>query len=379
MSRPHFVHLGYPPAREATRQQEEETTRSTAREGVLRLARLTLLTLAVGGVGWSAALAAPAPAASPDAAATARAAAPARARVAGDAALRAPVTVEIDGLRVNAAGTTEQTVGDLLKGLGLQLLPTDRLSVDPGQRLLPGMWLALDRGVPVTLVDGGLSEAGRAPRGTVGGLLRARGIVLGALDKLDQPEHAPLAPGAVVTITRVADREIVERGATDFPIRLVNDTTLEVGRQHVETPGVPGEAIRTWLIRYVDGLEASRSLIAETVIREPVAEVRRVGVRPRVIPPPPAEIEKIIRDAAAAWGADPVQLLRVAWCESRYDPNAYNPSAGDSGLFQFIPATWARNSPIAGYPGASPFDPVANANTAAMLFAMGKSNLWTCK
>ena len=100
----------------------------------------------------------------------------------------------------------------------------------------------------------------------------------------------------------------------------------------------------------------------------PVAEIRRVGTKPAVPAAAPADIEAIIRAAAARWGADPTQLLRVAWCESRYNPSAYNAS-GASGLFQFMPRTWAANSVRAGYSGASVWDPVASANTAAYMFS----------
>lgn len=333
----------------------------------------------MGGIGWSVALGAPDHTAQAASEVASRSAPFARARVLGETSTPAAVTLDIDGLRVSAAGTTEQTVRELLAGLGVHLQLTDRLSVDPAQTLVPGMRLVLDRGLPVTLVDGGHSEAGRAPRGTVAGLLAARGIFLGALDKLDIAAHSPVTAGSVVTITRVSDWEITRNEPVDFPIRYINDPDLEAGRQTVESRGVPGEAVRTWLVRYVDGRESARSLLAEVELLAPVAELRRVGVRPRVVPPPPAEIERIIREAAERWGADPVQLMRVAWCESRYNPNAFNPRANDTGLFQFIPETWRRESPRAGYGGVSAFDPVANANTAAMLFAEGKSRLWTCK
>jgi hypothetical protein len=73
------------------------------------------------------------------------------------------------------------------------------------------------------------------------------------------------------------------------------------------------------------------------------------------------------------------ELLRVAWCESRYNPGAYNTSSGASGLFQFMPRTWAANSVRAGYAGASVFDAVANANTAAYMFRNNQAWQWTCK
>lgn len=61
------------------------------------------------------------------------------------------------------------------------------------------------------------------------------------------------------------------------------------------------------------------------------------------------------------------EALRIIDCESNGDPDAYNPYSGASGLFQFLPSTWASTAPNAGYPGASPFDPEANIASAAWL------------
>lgn len=61
------------------------------------------------------------------------------------------------------------------------------------------------------------------------------------------------------------------------------------------------------------------------------------------------------------------EALRIIDCESNGDPDAYNPYSGASGLFQFIPETWATTSSRAGYAGASPFDPEANVASAAWL------------
>ena len=131
----------------------------------------------------------------------------------------------------------------------------------------------------------------------------------------------------------------------------------------------------TYLIHVVDGREIGRELLASQQIAAPVAEIRRIGTR---TPTGSAEIEQIIRDAAAAQGADAEQLLRVAYCESRFNPGAYNAS-GASGLFQFLPSTWAANSARAGYAGASVFDPVASANVAAWMFVRGQAGQWVCR
>jgi peptidoglycan hydrolase CwlO-like protein len=79
------------------------------------------------------------------------------------------------------------------------------------------------------------------------------------------------------------------------------------------------------------------------------------------------------------------EALAVIDCESLGDPDAYNPYSGASGLFQFLPATWASTAPKAGFSGASPFDPEANIGTAAWLanryaeLGQGYWSPWSCR
>lgn len=231
--------------------------------------------------------------------------------------------------------------------------------------------------IPLTLVDAGGLLPLRAPRSaTVAEALAVNGIQLGPQDQVSVASDAIISAGDVIRVTRVADYDTVVREPLGFAVQVTSDATLAAGRVVVTTPGVPGLADNTYRVRIVDGAEAGRTLVGSAVVVSPVAEVRRLGTRPA---PAPADIEGIIRAAAATWGAEPDQLLRVAWCESRYNPGAYNASSGASGLFQFMPRTWAANSVRAGYAGASVFDPVANANTAAYMFRNSQAWQWTCK
>lgn len=101
---------------------------------------------------------------------------------------------------------------------------------------------------------------------------------------------------------------------------------------------------------------------------------------PIVLPAIPAHsIPNIIAGAARIYGVDPLQFMRVAVCESHLNPDAVNPESGASGVFQFLPSTWAANAPRAGYPNGDVFDPVANVMTAAWMFRHGQSWQWVCK
>lgn len=231
--------------------------------------------------------------------------------------------------------------------------------------------------VPLTLVDAGGVTAMRAPRAaTVAEALAVNGIELGPQDRVSSAPDAIVNPGDVIRLVRVAYQDTVVREPLSFPVHAIQDADLIAGRVIVVTAGVPGLADSTYRIHVVDGAEAGRTLVTSIEIVTPVAEVRRIGTKPA---PAPADIETVIRAAAGAWGADASQLLRVAWCESRYNPLAVNARSGAAGLFQFMPRTWAANSARAGYAGASVFDPVASANTAAYMFRNGQAWQWACK
>jgi hypothetical protein len=233
--------------------------------------------------------------------------------------------------------------------------------------------------VPLALLDATGLTPMRAPRSaTVAEALAVNGVEVGPEDRLSSAPDAVVSPGDIIRLTRVTTHEIVVREPLPFTVQTRQDATLPAGRVVVATPGIPGLADNTYRVEFADGIEAGRTLVASVEVVTPVTEIRRVGTRPAAPAPAPADIEAIIRAAAARWGADPTQLLRVAWCESRYNPSAYNAS-GASGLFQFMPRTWAANSVRAGYSGASAFDPVASANVAAYMFSIGQAGQWTCK
>ncbi len=79
------------------------------------------------------------------------------------------------------------------------------------------------------------------------------------------------------------------------------------------------------------------------------------------------------------------EALHIMWCESGGDPDAYNPYSGASGLFQFLPSTWATTAPAAGYGGSSVFNATANVASAAWLANLYQDlgqyywEAWSCK
>jgi len=107
-----------------------------------------------------------------------------------------------------------------------------------------------------------------------------------------------------------------------------------------------------------------------------VQQGARQSTPPSLPPVAPGSIQQIIMDAFASQGATAqAWALRVAKCESNYNPYAVNRYSGASGLFQFLPSTWA------GMPqhNQSVFDPTANAQAAALLYQRSGGSPWSCK
>lgn len=59
------------------------------------------------------------------------------------------------------------------------------------------------------------------------------------------------------------------------------------------------------------------------------------------------------------------RAIRVAWCQSRFNPTSSNPETGATGLFHHVPEFWTQRAEAAGFAGAAPTDPEANVAAAA--------------
>src|SRR5947209_11722490 len=121
-----------------------------------------------------------------------------------------------------------------------------------------------------------------------------------------------------------------------------------------------------------------RSIPASPPVSPPVAATSKPApVRPTgIFIPPPGSGGDGLAAIQAVFANSPglSWALRVANCESHYNPLAVNRYSGASGLFQFMPSTWNAN-----FPGQNIWDPVAQARGALAFYNAGRQSAWTCK
>jgi hypothetical protein len=74
------------------------------------------------------------------------------------------------------------------------------------------------------------------------------------------------------------------------------------------------------------------------------------------------------------------RAVRLAWCVSRFDIDARNPTTGAIGLFQIDPMQWSQAAARMGLNAPDPLDPATNVAVAADIIYNGDGwTAWNCE
>jgi hypothetical protein len=131
----------------------------------------------------------------------------------------------------------------------------------------------------------------------------------------------------VIKVTRVRLEKITERVPLPPLHKRIEDASLNMSRQIVEDPGIPGTQDVTFAVSKVNGIETGRMPVASEVVVPARDGVLRVGVKPGTEVPPVSN--------GAVWDA-------LARCEAGGNW-AINTGNGFFGGVQFDQNTWERN------------------------------------
>ena len=107
---------------------------------------------------------------------------------------------------------------------------------------------------------------------TVGELLNRNGISVPDSCFLSVPKDTPVTDGMEIAIDQVIRQQEQYTVELPFETEYLSDDSLEVGETAVITEGVPGQAVRTASVVYLNGEEQNRVVTEETVVKQPVNE-----------------------------------------------------------------------------------------------------------
>jgi len=186
------------------------------------------------------------------------------------------VVLAVDGDEIEV-WTFAGTVGGVLKAKGITLLEKDEVIPSLETPLQDGMVVVVNRAVDLTITVDGCAIPARTRAQRVGDVLVEYGIEPGPGDEVTPAKDSPVIPGMSVKVARVK----IDTQVSDVPIKYETDkqytTRLPSGASRVVREGKEGIERQTWQVTYKDGIEVSRQLTSREVIEPAVNKLVMIG------------------------------------------------------------------------------------------------------
>ena len=283
------------------------------------------------------------------------------------------VKVSLDGAE-RTISTTSPTVEGLVTELGVA--SASELSVPKDAQLaVSGSFVSISTPKSVSIVADGKADKTTTTAANVGQLLADAGITLGASDRVSQPGNAPVVNDMVIKVSRVDVSQTAEAAeAVPFETLTTEDAGLTAGEKKVTQAGVAGTINKSFKLVLVDGREASRTLVSQTVSAQPVTEKITVGTKPK---PKPAAQAGANTGAGAPAMMNEAMWDKIAQCESTGNWSVNNGNGYYGGL-QFDIRTWLGAGGGAYAPNASLASKAQQIDIANRVYAQRGLQPWGC-
>jgi uncharacterized protein YabE (DUF348 family) len=217
-----------------------------------------------------------------------------------------PFTLDDNGVSISLE-TSELTVGRALQEVGVTLYLGDDVRPPLHTPMTAGLEVSIRRSVPVSVELDGQTIHTRTHRGTVGELLAELGVVLIGQDYSLPNLDEQLTADTTVHVVRVLEEILTEQEPIPFESAWQPDANLEIDHQRVAQEGAPGVLQRRIRVRYEDGQEVSRVVEDEWVAQEPTTHIMAYGtkivIRTLDTPDGPVEYWRTIRMLATSYTA----------------------------------------------------------------------------
>jgi uncharacterized protein YabE (DUF348 family) len=282
------------------------------------------------------------------------------------------VKVSLDGSE-KTVSTTAPDVAGLVTELGVASSSSVSVPKD-AQLAVDGSFVSISTPKNVSIVADGKATSKTTTASTVKAVLEDAGVSLGVNDRTSQPGNAPVVNNMVVKVSRV-DTGQTAASTEDVPFGTMTSESAEMftGEKKVTQAGAAGKVDRTFKLVLVDGREASRTLVSETVSVQPVTEQVTVGTKAK----PAATAAGANTGAAAPAMMNEAMWDKIAQCESSGNWAA-NTGNGYYGGLQFDIRTWIGSGGGAYAPNASLATKAQQIDIANRVYAQRGLQPWGC-
>jgi uncharacterized protein YabE (DUF348 family) len=192
------------------------------------------------------------------------------------AAAQKTVLIVADGKEIGTR-TFAGTVGGALEAKKIVLLDSDEVVPSADTPLQSGMVVTVNRAFDVNIsVDGEVLPV-RTRCLAVGELIKEKGIELGPEDEVKPAGDTEVVQGMNILVSRIHTETEIKDAVLGFETKRKYTVDLPQGVNRVAEEGAAGTEQQTWNIRYSDGVEVERQLVASKTVTPAADEVILVG------------------------------------------------------------------------------------------------------
>jgi uncharacterized protein YabE (DUF348 family) len=247
--------------------------------------------------------------------------------------------------RQSRVWTTASTIQEAIGQLGYST--AEFVSVSRSERLpLTPTDITLRTPVLLTVVHDGMTQQVTTTAADATELFADLGVPVRASDRLSVSPTAALAAGETIRLTRIDRRSVTRLVKIPFGTKKVSDSNLAAGRTQLVSAGRAGTKRVTYLLVFVDGRLAGRTVTGAVTVSAARRQVVRVGTKaqPTTVAgtaPSPGTAQSIARGMLSSFGFGDDQwgCLQTLWnYESGWNVHAANPS-GAYGIPQALPGS----------------------------------------
>lgn len=175
--------------------------------------------------------------------------------------------------------STALTVGEALREVGVNLLPTDRLDPPLNTPLITATKVTLSSSRELNIQVGDQTFKAYASADTVGAALAQAGLSLQGLDISQPAADQPLPSDGNIRVVRVSEAITLETETIPYDTIFEPQADVNIDTQRITQFGQSGLAASRTRIRYEDGEETARDVEFKQVLVEPVSQVEGFGTK----------------------------------------------------------------------------------------------------
>jgi len=195
---------------------------------------------------------------------------------------RARPVVVIDGTTRVKIMTPYQVSERIAKDAGITMYPEDETTIKPSDDFVgdgAGLQMTIDRAKLITLDLYTNKTQIRTQGETVGEMLEEKGIELGVNGRVSVDVSTPITEGMEIRVWREGKQTIAITQPVPYETERIFDADRPIGYKAIQTPGVEGERTVTYEIEVKDGVEISRTEIANILIKPSTKQIQVLGIK----------------------------------------------------------------------------------------------------